>query len=152
LPVGLLIAQLNLILRGWARYHRHATSTRTFARVDNLIFGKLWRWACRRHPTQGARWVRANYFTQRGGDRWVFHGRVVDSRGQWCPLYRYQTAQTGIRRHVQVRPLRTRMIRPGRRTSRDVCRPGWPRISRVGGRRNVCGTVKEGNARCADRG
>jgi RNA-directed DNA polymerase len=28
-PVGLLIDQLNLILRGWALYHRHASSTRT---------------------------------------------------------------------------------------------------------------------------
>src|SRR5262249_3815771 len=66
LPVGQLIVQLNLIVRGWANYHRHASSTRTFARVDDLIFRKLWRWARRRHATKGARWVKAQYFTQRG--------------------------------------------------------------------------------------
>jgi RNA-directed DNA polymerase len=103
LPVGLLIVQLNLILRGWANYHRHASSTRTFARVDNLIFRKLWHWARRRHAKQGARWVRAKYFTQRGNDRWVFHGQVVDKQGQWRSVYLYHTADTGIRRHVQVR-------------------------------------------------
>jgi RNA-directed DNA polymerase len=103
LPVGLLIDQLNLILRGWAYYHRHASSTRTFARVDDLIFRKLWRWARRRHATKGARWVKAKYFTQRGNDRWVFHGKVVDKQGQWHPVYLYKTAQTGIRRHIQVR-------------------------------------------------
>jgi RNA-directed DNA polymerase len=103
LPVGLLIAQLNLILRGWANYHRHASSTRTFAGVDSLIFRKLWRWARRRHATKGSRWVRAKYFTQRGANRWVFHGQVVDSQGQERPIYLYKTAETGIRRHIQVR-------------------------------------------------
>jgi RNA-directed DNA polymerase len=103
LPVGLLIVQLNLLLRGWANYHRQASSTRTFARVDHLIFRKLWHWARRRHATKGARWVKAKYFTERGDDRWVFHGRVVDQQGDWRPVYLYHTAQTGIRRHVQVR-------------------------------------------------
>jgi RNA-directed DNA polymerase len=103
LPVGLLIVQLNLMLRGWANYHCQASSTRTFARVDHLIFRKLWRWARRRHSTKGARWVKAKYFTQRGADRWVFHGQVVDKQGVWRPVYLYNTAQTAIRRHVQVR-------------------------------------------------
>jgi RNA-directed DNA polymerase len=103
LPVGLLVEQLNLRLRGWANYHRQASSTRTFARVDDLMFRKLWHWARRRHATKGARWVRTKYFTQRGKDRWVFHGKVVDKQGQWRPVYLYKTAQTGIRRQVQVR-------------------------------------------------
>jgi RNA-directed DNA polymerase len=105
LPVGLLIEQLNLILRGWALYHRHASSTRTFARVDHLIFGKLWRWARRRHSTKPAHWVKAKYFTQRGQDQWVFHGKAVDGMGRLRPVYLYKTAQTGIRRHVQVREM-----------------------------------------------
>jgi RNA-directed DNA polymerase len=103
LPVGLLIEQLNLILWGWAHYHRQASSTRTFARVDDLVFRKLWRWARRRHANKGARWVKAKYFTQQGNDRWVFHGKVVDKQGQWHPVYLYKTAKTRIRRHVQVR-------------------------------------------------
>jgi RNA-directed DNA polymerase len=100
--VGLLIERLNLILRGWALYHRHVSSTRTFARVDHLLFGKLWRWARRRHSTKGARWVKAKYFTQRGHDHWVFHGKAIDGLGRLRPVYLYQTAQTGIRRHVQI--------------------------------------------------
>jgi RNA-directed DNA polymerase len=102
-PVGLLIDQLNLILRGWAFYHRHASSTRTFARVDHLIFRKLWRWARRRHPTKGAHWVKAKYFIQRGDQSWVFHGKTVDRLGRVHPVYLYKTAQTKIRRHVQIR-------------------------------------------------
>ncbi len=102
LCAGLLIARLNLILRGWAFYHRHASSTRTFARVDDLIFRKLWHWARRRHATKGARWVKEKYFTRRGHDDWVFHGIAVDGLGRKQPIYLYNTAQTGIRRHVKV--------------------------------------------------
>jgi RNA-directed DNA polymerase len=103
LPVGLLIEQLNLILRGWAYYHRHGSSTRTFARVDHLIFRKLWHWARRRHSTKGARWVKAKYFTHQGHDRWVFYGKTKDGLGRWRPVYLYKTADTTIRRHVQIR-------------------------------------------------
>jgi RNA-directed DNA polymerase len=103
LGAGRLIEQLNLKLRGWALYHRHAASTRTFARVDHLLFGKLWRWARRRHPTKGARWVRAKYFTRRGHDQWVFHGTAVDRQGRPRPVDLYRTADTGIRRHVKIR-------------------------------------------------
>jgi hypothetical protein len=40
-----LIHELNPKIRGWANYHRHVVSTRTFARVDHHIFSSLWRWA-----------------------------------------------------------------------------------------------------------
>jgi hypothetical protein len=45
-----LINELNPKIRGWANYHRHVVSKRTFDRVDHLIFYKLWQWARRRHP------------------------------------------------------------------------------------------------------
>ena len=71
--------------------------------MDHLIFGKLWRWARRRHSRKGARWVKAKYFTQRDHDQWVFHGKTVDGLGQLRTVYLYKTAQTGIRRHVKIR-------------------------------------------------
>jgi RNA-directed DNA polymerase len=37
-----LIDQLNLKIRGWANYHRHVVSKRTFRRVDLMIFSSLW--------------------------------------------------------------------------------------------------------------
>ena len=38
-----LIHKLNPKIRGWANYHRHVVSQRTFARVDHEIFSSLWR-------------------------------------------------------------------------------------------------------------
>ena len=39
-----LIEELNPKIRGWASYHRHVVSKRTFARTDYEIFPCLWRW------------------------------------------------------------------------------------------------------------
>jgi RNA-directed DNA polymerase len=46
---GELITYLNPILKGWANYHRHASSSRTFSKVGAAVFRMLWRWALRRH-------------------------------------------------------------------------------------------------------
>lgn len=61
-----LIRLLNPVLRGWANYHRHVVAKETFARVDDDVWSMLWRWAVRRHPNKGARWVKEKYFKTRG--------------------------------------------------------------------------------------
>jgi RNA-directed DNA polymerase len=50
---GDLIEHLNPMLWGWALFHRHVSSSRTYARVDFAIFTALWAWARRRHPNKG---------------------------------------------------------------------------------------------------
>src|SRR5262245_35237173 len=102
LTAGELIVRLNPLLRGWALYHRHAASSRTFARVDRLIMDKLWRWARRRHRRQSAGWVRARYFTRADGCR-TFHGLVEDAKGGVHSVLLFRTTALGIRRHVKVR-------------------------------------------------
>jgi RNA-directed DNA polymerase len=61
-----LIDQLNPKIRGWANYHRHVVSKRTFGRVDHSIFSSLWKLARRRHPNKSPRWFKPKYFAQRG--------------------------------------------------------------------------------------
>jgi RNA-directed DNA polymerase len=97
-PAGRLIAQLNPVIRGWARYHRHVVSKDTFSSVDNAIFQALWRWAKRRHPKKGARWVRQKYFRSSGDRHWVFSG---EHHGQARRLF--SAASVPIRRHAKIR-------------------------------------------------
>ena len=59
---GNLITQLNPLISGWANYHQHVASKRTFSDVDTAIFKALWRWAKRRHPNKNAKWIRRKYF------------------------------------------------------------------------------------------
>jgi RNA-directed DNA polymerase len=103
LPAGELILRLNAKIRGWALYHRHASSKRTFARVDDVILRKLWRWARRRHRRKSAAWVRAKYFVRPGDGRWTFQGTVTDKDGGKHPVSLLAARSVRIRRHVKVR-------------------------------------------------
>src|SRR3981081_1968803 len=73
-----LIDELNPKIRGWANYHRHVVSKRTFGRVDHTIFCSLWRWARRRHPNKNPPWLKPKYFERRGNRDWSFFGETCD--------------------------------------------------------------------------
>lgn len=67
-----LIRLLNPKITGWANYYRCGASSRTFQKVDNQIFQKLWQWAKRRHPKKGKRWIANKYFHFYKTRRWTF--------------------------------------------------------------------------------
>jgi RNA-directed DNA polymerase len=98
-----LIGQLNPVIRGWANYHRHVVAKRTFSRVDHFIFRGIWRWARRRHPRKGARWVKRRYFDRVGMRDWWFHVDVRVRDGRTARLRLAHAAATPIRRHIKVR-------------------------------------------------
>src|SRR6266566_3271360 len=98
-----LIDQLNPKIRGWANYHRHVVSKRTFGRVDHTIFSNLWQWARRRHPNKPSRWVKAKYFERRRGRDWTFFDETCDDEGRPNKVWLYNAKSTPIKRHVKVR-------------------------------------------------
>lgn len=67
-----LITKLNQKLRGWANYHQPVCAKTTFQHIDFVLFNLLYRWAKRRHPKKGKRWVARKYWHQRGSRTWVF--------------------------------------------------------------------------------
>jgi RNA-directed DNA polymerase len=97
-----LIDTLNPMIRGWANYHRHVVSKRTFARVDHTIFSNLWQWARRRHPNKNSRWLKPKYFALRGTRDWSFFGETCDDDGQPNKVWLYYAKSTPIKRHVKV--------------------------------------------------
>jgi len=100
---GDLIERLNPIIRGWAFFHRHVSSSRTFARVDHAIFQALWSWARRRHPKKGNRWVRKRYFHTVGNRHWVFSGTVPGEDGTPVPVRLYAATSCRFQRHTKVK-------------------------------------------------
>jgi RNA-directed DNA polymerase len=100
---GQLIVRLNPVIRGWANYHRHVCSKASYRYCDYAIFRALWRWARRRHPHKGARWVRRKYFKTVGRRTWTFSGEVVGRNGQPKAAHLLYAARTSIRRHVKIR-------------------------------------------------
>ncbi len=105
IPVNNLIRMLNPKLRGWANYYRHCVAKRTFSYVDNQVYLALWRWAIRRHPNKGRRWIAQKYFLNRKG-QWQFHG-WTKNLGMDCQVNLVRTAQMPIERHIKVKSAAT---------------------------------------------
>jgi RNA-directed DNA polymerase len=97
-PAGALIAKLNPIIRGWAQYHQHVVSKQVFADVDHAIFQAIWRWATRRHPHKGKRWVKDKYFKWVGTRDWVFFGEY-DGK-EWRL---FSASRVPINRHIKIK-------------------------------------------------
>ncbi len=85
---------LNPLIRGWANYHRSQMSSRTFSVMDHRIFWALWRWAKRRHPCKGRRWIRRKYFREGANRNWVF----ADGNAVLLRLSNFK-----IRRHTKLK-------------------------------------------------
>lgn len=102
LSAGKLIAKLNPIIRGWTNYHRHKVSKDTFGKVDHQIFKALWRWAKRRHPNKGNRWIKDKYFLTVGNRNWVFSGKLVDKKGLAHTIQLLNEASVPIVRHTRI--------------------------------------------------
>jgi RNA-directed DNA polymerase len=102
-PAADLINQLNPKIRGWANYHRHVVSSRTFSHVDHEIFSSLWRWARRRHPKKNRRWLKEKYFEPHGTRNWVFTAERYDDQRQPFKIRLLLARNTPIRWHVKVK-------------------------------------------------
>ena len=57
-----LITKLKPILRGFANYYRGVVSKKTFNYINHRITMYLWRWAKRRHPNKGKKWIKNRFF------------------------------------------------------------------------------------------
>ena len=99
---GHLISLLNPLIKGWAFYHRHVVSKKTFQRIDDQIFKALWRWAKRRHSNKGKRWIRQKYFKTVDNRHWVFSGEIVRKTGKTRHVYLFKAARLPIQRHRKI--------------------------------------------------
>jgi len=99
-----LIGLLNPVITGWTNYYRHVVSTDAFKKLEHDLWQALWRWAKRRHPNKGRRWIAERYFHAFGARNWVFACENGDEhrRGEreWTILKNPQ--DTKIRRHVKI--------------------------------------------------
>lgn len=90
----LLILKLNAQIRGWTNYHQSVVASKAFHHIDYIMFELLWRWAKRRHPNKGQRWIARRYWHSRGTRNWVFCTDAVQL---------VKASDTHIVRHTQVR-------------------------------------------------
>ena len=98
-----VIAKLNPIIRGWANYHQNQVAKETFNKVDSLTWKRLWRWACRRHPSKSKTWIKNRYFLHVGTRSWVFGTKDKGDDGKVRFVKLVQASDTPIRRHTKIK-------------------------------------------------
>lgn len=94
-----MIRKLNPIMRGWVNYHRHVVSKDTFFKIESIIWHNLWRWAKRRHPRKGHKWVLKRYCQSYAGRELVFFAETEDK----AKVHLFQMSAAPIKRHVKIR-------------------------------------------------
>ena len=97
-----LIAILNPIIRGWANYHKHACSKKTFANVDHCITLMLLWWCRRRHPGKPERWIVKKYFGKWKNRNWAFQA-VTKEDDQTKQVRLVKASDVPITRHIKIR-------------------------------------------------
>lgn len=101
-PANEVICYLNPVLKGWGNYYRHGVSKDVYSYVDDQIWKAVWKWACRRHPNKGKRWVASKYFDfSRGG--WRLKANHRNRRGEEQTITLCRLYDIPITRHVQVK-------------------------------------------------
>jgi RNA-directed DNA polymerase len=98
-----LIAFLNPIIRGWVNYHRSVVSKETFHRIDHEIWKALWKWAKRRHPKKGSKWVMRKYFTRIELRNYCFRAKEKLKNGAITVRYLFKASDMKIIRHVKIK-------------------------------------------------
>jgi RNA-directed DNA polymerase len=98
-----LIHALNSKLRGWSNHYRHVCAKRTFEYMSHRVFKLLWRWATRRHPNKGERWIKQKYFRTTLTRNWVFSSRIKDRDGKAKNIDLFDIGQVKIVRHAKIR-------------------------------------------------
>ncbi len=98
-----LIMHLNPIIRGWAYYHRHVVSSKTFSALDTMIFRSLWQWCKRRHPNKSKNWIKMKYFGFLKGKSWVFQGKYNDNQGILKTNSIFMSGCVPIKRHLKIK-------------------------------------------------
>jgi RNA-directed DNA polymerase len=71
--------------------------------VDHAIFKARWRWAKRRHPKKGRRWIKDKYFLSEGTQNWVFYGEQERAGGKAYRVRLTSASAIPIRRWTKVK-------------------------------------------------
>jgi RNA-directed DNA polymerase len=93
--LGEKLQEINLILRGWANYHRYcAYAGRVFTSLDWYVRGRLWRWMRKKRPKARVRDILGAFVpsVRRPTARLWCDGPVEQHMLAWTPVCRFRHA------------------------------------------------------------
>ena len=97
-----VIRLMNPVIKGWTNYYRYCCAGETFSKADYLIHQKMWRWAARRHPKKGRKWIAKRYFSQIGNQKWCF-SVGFNKRNPESRITLIKLSNTNIERYTKIK-------------------------------------------------
>ncbi len=97
-----LIHDLNMKIRGWANYHKHVVSAKTFSYVDGYIWNEAWQWVKRRHRNKSIQWLKKTYWSK-GSKPGRFSTVVKDKNGNPRTSELIKAHSIHIQRHIKIK-------------------------------------------------
>ena len=98
-----LILLLNSKIVGWCNYYKYVVSSKTFSKIDYIVFKLITFWTRRRHPNKGKYWINRKYFTKCGLNNWRVYAKFKDKSGQAKPLFLKLASHVNVKRHIKIR-------------------------------------------------
>ncbi|MBK8751573.1 MAG: HNH endonuclease [Candidatus Competibacteraceae bacterium] len=71
--------------------------------IDHEIWRIIWKWATRRHPNKGTKWVKDRYFIRIGSRDWIFVATTKDKDGKPQRRTLIKASDTKIMRHIKIK-------------------------------------------------
>jgi RNA-directed DNA polymerase len=62
-PADRLYLRLGRMVRGWAQYFRHGSSSRAYHDLQYYMWWRVWEWLCHKHPRTSKRWIIRRYYS-----------------------------------------------------------------------------------------
>jgi RNA-directed DNA polymerase len=97
-----LIRDLNMKIRGWANYHKHVVSSKTFGYIDTYVWNEAWQWVKRRHRNKSIQWLKNKYWSK-GSKPGRFATVVKDKNGNPRTYELIKAHSIHIQRHIKIR-------------------------------------------------
>lgn len=61
-PADELLLRLSRMVRGWAQYFRHGSSSKAYHDLQHYLWWRYWEWLKNKHPRTSKRWIIRHYF------------------------------------------------------------------------------------------
>ena len=95
-----LVDKLNSLIRGTANYWKPTAAKRIFAKMDDYIWHKVYRFIERLHPNKGGKWIKKTYFPHYNDGKhdcnWILTGPKNKNhliKMAWIPIRRHTMIQ-----------------------------------------------------------
>lgn len=106
-----LIRTLNPMIRGWSNYHQSVCAAKAYGKLNHNLWNMLWRWAKRRHPNKGRRWIKERYWPSQGSLKWLFRDGDVMLENFRLPIVRHCSLKLGMNPYLDADYVVTRKKR-----------------------------------------